>query len=104
MNKLPSIRSRRRSSSYLGTINNDAAGLLELKEVRELVKKNNKLERTLSTGRPNIQRVRACGRLGKNNPNAEKYKIANKRSWRNAYSDILKDDAATFDLYITTVY
>lgn len=46
-------------------------------------------------------KLRVCvkGRLGKNNPNAAKYKTLAKQKW-NAFQTIRLQDAAYFDVYV----
>lgn len=46
-------------------------------------------------------KLRVCvkGRLGKNNPNAAKYKTLAKQKW-NAFQTIHLQDAAYFDVYV----
>lgn len=103
-----------RSFAYHGTVDNNAEGLLELATLRQEIKVHNADERLKAMFTPGYKakcrRVLAFGRLGKNNPNAVKYKkggdIKSKMwaSFSNAYQYIRKADAATLDLYIHPVY
>lgn len=94
------IRHTNRTHTYLGTVANDTIGLCELAELRQGMKVSNAGERLTALLSPSyvpqIKRVVAFGRLGKNNPNSTKYK--------ENYQYIAKSDAATLDLYIHPAY
>lgn len=101
------IKHPNRTSVYVGSVNNDATGLAELKVLRAETKVFNASEKVKALKdvdyKPLIRKVAVNGRLGKNNPNAFKYKEANKRNgWRNAYQRIALADAATLDVYVST--
>jgi hypothetical protein len=104
------IVKNKRTHTYKGTVNNDAEGLAELAVLRQEIKTENageRLKALLTPGhKPKLKRVLVFGRLGKNNPNAAKYKSGETKVWRwsNAYQYIRKADAATLDLYIHPVY
>jgi hypothetical protein len=107
------IKHPNRTGTYLGSITNDAAGLAELAQVRAENKVHNATERLLKlkdpTYRSKLKKVVAFGRLGKNNPNAEKYKAPRPHGfcpWSKVgnYQYIAKADAATLDIYIHTEY
>jgi hypothetical protein len=105
------IKHPNRTETYLGSITNDSAGLAELAQIRAENKVHNANERLLKlkdpTYRSKLKRVVAFGRLGKNNPNSAKYKVARNRGWGfccSNYQYIAKADAATLDIYIHTEY
>lgn len=92
-----------RSSNYALTVNNNAAGHEAINDLRHKAKIFNAEERLKELTTPGyarkIQKVALYGRLGKNNPSAYKYKPA-RFSWRNPYSRIRLEDAATIDVYV----
>lgn len=106
------IKHPNRTGTYLGSITNDAVGLAELAQVRAENKVHNATERLLKlkdpTYKSKLKRVVAFGRLGKNNPNADKYKAVRQHGWGwsniGNYQYIAKEDAATLDIYIHTEY
>jgi hypothetical protein len=65
---------------------------LKLLQLKHTIKQHNK-----ENGPENQLRVMLFGRLGKNNPHANKYK---ERGRHGGYQYIRKDDAAHFDVYL----
>lgn len=99
----------KRTGSYVGTVLNNEEGLAEIKALRDEMKVSNAAERAKvkknGAYQPSINRVMIFGRMGKNNPNAEKYKDmarTHKNSLYGAspYQYIAKADAQSFDIYI----
>lgn len=99
------IKKAKRSSTYLGSVDNTEIGNAEITQVRldaRIFNAEQKLKALKEPGyEPKIRKVALFGRLGKNNPNAEKYRSRNRNSWRNAYQRIAIADAATLDIYVT---
>lgn len=99
------METKYRSSNYKFTVNNDCEGLNKIRQLQKEAKIFNAEERLKEMKdpgyQPKIRRIAQYGRLGKNNPNAQKYRDAN-HTWRNAYQRILLEDAATIDVYVGT--
>lgn len=91
-----------RTSDYQFSISNDDEGNAALKNFRRTVKIWNAEQKLMALRDPNhiqlYKRVATFGRLGKNNPKAHSYRVAN-RGWRNAYQRIRLEDAKTVDVY-----
>jgi hypothetical protein len=103
--KLQKSMKKNRARNYRTTVNNDAEGKAELNKIRLETKIFNAEEKLKalkdSSYRPIVKRISVYGRLGKNNPNAHKYRTANRYSFNNAYARIRIEDAATLDIYVT---
>ena len=82
------IRDNRTSDSYIMTI--DSLEDRMLAHVRKIVHKRN------STNNEKKYRICVKGRLGKNNPNASKYRNRSPM----AYQNICLEDASHFDVYL----
>lgn len=96
----------RTSTSYVFTANAKSADdLAKIDALRQTVKAINYMQRDYEkdTGQEQA-RYRVClrGRLGKNNPNAWKYKIRQfgNSAIRNPYRMIRQADAAYLDVYV----
>ena len=92
-----------RTNTYCFSVVNSDGGRVELENLRKEVKIFNAEERLKELKDPSyegrVRKVAVFDRLGKNNPNAAKYRAANK-GWRNAYARIRIADAATLDVYM----
>ena len=92
-----------RANSYRFSVNNTEGGKKEIAELRlsaKIFNAEEKLKALKNPGyEPKIRKVAIYGRLGKNNPNADKYKV--KTGWGNPYARIHIEDAATLDVYTT---
>ena len=89
-----------RTSSYRFTVDlSNLEDMQVLKQLRESVSHSNKSE-------TKQHRVELKGRLGKNNPKAEKYRVLNQGRGRiySPYSRIRLEDAAYVDVYINRRY
>lgn len=92
-----------RTNTYQFTVPNTDIGRQALEDYRNIAKEHNALERLRAKNDPNykplIWKIDVQARLGKNNPNAPKYRARQKGSWRNAYQRIERADGATLDIY-----
>lgn len=90
----------KRTDRYIGTFHYDSAeDMLELDEIKKMVKNLNKMLR--ESGYKYRFRVALRGRLGKNNPKAEKYREKGHIFYRsNRYQMIRLEDAQRVDAYI----
>lgn len=83
-----------RTFSYICTLDKNEEDSTVLSKLRSIVKEFNKHSDAKF-------RIELKGRLGKDNPNAQKYKDACARRWCNdAYSRIRLEDAAHVDVYV----
>lgn len=96
---------KQRTPNYVFTADAlSVADFNKIQTIRETVSILNKIARQTAqyTNKdPVIYRVTVKGRLGKNNPNARKYRDS--RCW-NAYQTIKLEDAAYYDVYIQRRY
>ena len=98
---MPIQISKDRTDAYIGTFHYaDAGDMLQLAEVRKMVSNLNKSLK--SDGYEYRFRVSLRGRLGKNNPNAEKYRHAGNYHGfgGHPYQMIKLADASHVDAYI----
>jgi hypothetical protein len=99
------IKNKGRSHTYVGSVDNTAIGNQEIAIVRHEAKVFNAEQKLANlydpTYVPKIRKVALFGRLGKNNPNAQKYRDQQRGSWHNAYQRITIADASTIDIYVT---
>lgn len=98
---MPIQISKDRTDAYIGTFHySDAADMLQLEEVRKMVSNLNKSLK--SDGYKYRFRVSLRGRLGKNNPNAEKYRAGGRYKYFGShnYQMIKLADAQYVDAYI----
>lgn len=96
---MPIQVSEDRTDAYIGTFYyEDAADMLQLQEVRKMVSNLNKSLK--EDGYRYRFKVSLRGRLGKNNPNAEKYRLAGHYPAFNRYQMIKLADATRVDAYI----
>ncbi len=104
-----------RTNTYQFSIPNNDEGRQALADYRHIAKVHNADERLKALKdenyKPLIWKVEVQARLGKNNPNAQKYRDRNaSASWRNPYQRIARADGATLDVYaaiftkVTNVY
>lgn len=93
----------KRTSSYIGTFHYESADdMLQLSELRKMVMN---LNRMLKEDGYNYRfRLSVQGRMGKNNPNAQKYKNPNRRFGGHRYQRIQLADASRVDAYIHRRY
>ena len=101
-----------RSDNYRFTISNDIEGHEKIAQLRKEISIFNLEEKIKSLKDPNIIRhtakVDLFGRLGKNNPNAQRYRDLakkNKNQWcgAGAYQRIAIEDATTIDVYVRVI-
>jgi len=92
-----------RTDTYIGTFTNDLKDSARIKELRKFLTGMNKMLK--NDGKPAGYYIKLQGRLGKDNPNAWKYRIGCPREYQTMWgqpqsSCIRLDDAAYADAYI----
>jgi hypothetical protein len=100
----------KRSTTYRFTVPNTPAGLAKIADLREAVRFENAVIRkqawnakveNVNPHRPLRMKVAVFGRLGKDNPNRDEYRLSGRY---NAYQRIAIRHAATLDVYVNDVY
>lgn len=87
---MPIQISEKRTNAYIGTFHiEDASDMLQLQEVHKMVRNMNRMLK--EDHYPYRFRVTLRGRLGKNNPNARKYRYC---------KDVALEHAIRIDAYI----